>query len=456
MAKVIKINKGLDISLKGKAEEIVCSAGDAEFWSLTPGDFHGLVPKVLVKAGDIVKAGTPLIADKNKPEIKFVSPVSGVIHEVVRGEKRKLLNILIKPDTKTEYLDFKTANPLTLDRDQVKSLLCESGLWPYIKQRPYDLMANPEIKPKSVFVTGFDSAPLAPDFDFVLKGQIADLQTGLNALTRLTDGSVYLSLSSACKTAEIKNAANVQVRYFDGPHPAGNVGVQINHIDPVNKGEAVFTINALDLLLIGRFFNKGIADFSKLVAVTGPEVRKPQYIRCKPGIPVKALVTGNVYNEIPLRYINGNPLTGKIVNPDGYLDFYANQITVLHEGTDTHEFFGWIMPRFGIQSMSKTYFSWLMKCVFPDKKYEPDTRVLGGERALIMSGEYDKVFPMDILPEQLLRACITGDLEAQENLGIYEVAPEDFALCEYVCTSKIEVQKIVRQALDVLKNENGD
>lgn len=456
MAKVIKINKGLDISLKGKAVQDTSSAGFAEIWSLTPGDYYGLVPRVEVSVGDSVKTGTPLMTDKNHPEINFVSPVSGTVADIVRGEKRKLLNILIKADSKTDYLQFSVRNPLELAGEEVKSTLCTAGLWPYLKQRPYDVIANPGNTPKAIFVTGFDTSPLAPDYDFLLKGQAADLQAGLNALCKLTEGKVYLSVPVGCKSTEMKNAANVEVRFFDGPHPAGNVGVQINHIDPVNKGEVIWTANALDVLLIGRFFNKGIVDLTRMVALTGPEVRNPQYIRCKSGIPIKALLEGNVYKEIPLRYINGNVFTGTEVNPDGYLGAYSNQLTVLHEGTDIHEFIGWVMPRLDKFSSSRTYFAWLYKLICPKKAYEPDTRVLGGERALIMSGEYDRVFPMDILPEQLVRACITGDLERMENLGIYEVAPEDFALCEYVCTSKIEVQKVVREALDMLKKENGD
>jgi Na+-transporting NADH:ubiquinone oxidoreductase subunit A len=343
-----------------------------------------------------------------------------------------------------------------MTNEDIMTSLCGSGLWPYLKQRPYDIIADPKKKPEAIYVTGFDSSPLAPDYDFILKGQASDFQTGLNALSKLTEGTVYIGAHLGCKSTEIKNAANVQVRFFEGPHPAGNVGVQINHIEPVNKGEVVWTTNALDVLLIGRFFNKGIVDLTRLVALTGPEVRKPVYVRCKPGIPIKALLDGNVYNEIPLRYINGNALTGSTVDPEGYLSAYSNQMTVLHEGSDTNEFLGWIMPRTDKFSSSRTYFTWLYKLIFPNMTYEPDTRILGGERALIMSDEYDRVFPMDILPEQLVRACITGDLERMENLGIYEVAPEDFALCEFVCTSKIEVQKVVREALDMLKKENGD
>jgi len=456
MANVINIKKGLDINLKGKAIPEMKTAGMTELYSVTPADFHGLVPKVIVKPGDLVQAGTPVLVDKNHPEINFVSPVSGIVEEVVRGDKRKLLNILIKADLQTNYLVFPKQNSLNLNGEEVKSALCLSGLWPYIKQRPYDVIADPEKQPKAIFVTGFDTHPLAPDYAFLLKGQGSDIQTGLNALSRMTEGKVYLSIPAENPSKELASAENVEINAFSGPHPAGNVGVQINQLNPVNRGEVVWTINALEVLFIGRLFNKGKVDLTRTIAMTGPGFYQPGYISCKPGISIKALIEGNIHKEIPLRIINGNLLTGSKVAPDGYLSAYATQITAIQEGSGIHELFGWAMPRLDKFSVSRTYFSWLTKKIFPNQAYEPDTRILGGERALIMSGEYDKVFPMDILPEQLVRACITEDLENMENLGIYEVAPEDFALCEYVCTSKIEVQRVVREALDLLRKENGD
>jgi Na+-transporting NADH:ubiquinone oxidoreductase subunit A len=456
MVPVQTIKKGLDINLKGKAALETTTVGCMDSWSMTPSDYHGLTPKVIVKEGDVVLAGSPLMVDKQQPDIKYVSAVSGTVSAVVRGEKRALLNILVKPDMKTSYMEFPKENPLNLTEEAVKSRICEAGLWPYIKQRPYDISANPEKTPRAIFVSGFDTAPLAPDYTYILKGQGADLQTGLNALTRLTPGLVFLSLPESCDSAELRGVQRVETRLFKGPHPAGLVGVQINHIAPINKGEVVWTINLLDVLFIGRLFNQGKVDLTRQLAVTGPEVIRPTYVRCVPGTPLSAIVGGNVYKEIPLRFINGNALTGSRVETNGYLGAYATQVTVLHEGTDIHELFGWVMPRFNVFSASRTYFTWLTNVLFPNKAYEPDTRMLGGERALIMSGEYDKVFPMDILPEQLVRACLTNDLEKMEQLGIYEVAPEDFALCEYVCTSKIEVQQVIREALDALKKENGD
>jgi Na+-transporting NADH:ubiquinone oxidoreductase subunit A len=456
MAKMIRLKKGLDLPLAGKASCAVSSMSVVDCFSVTPTDYHGLVPKVMVKAGDVVLAGSPVLYDKNHPEVRFVSPVSGMVQEVVRGEKRKLLNILIIPDGRNEYLTFPVENPLEMTPESVVGRLCESGLWPYIKQRPYDVIANPSQKPKAIFVTGFDSAPLAPDYDFLLKGQGSDFQTGLDALTCLTDGKVHLGLSAAHACSELSAARNVEITVFSGPHPAGNVGVQINHIDPVNRGEVVWTLRAPDVLFIGRLFRKGVVDLSRMVAVCGPCVHRAEYIQTLPGASLKALLSGNLHDEVLLRIINGNPLTGTKTSMDGFLSAEATSVTVLKEGTGEFELFGWAMPRLHQFSFSKTYFSGWMEKIFPNRVYEPDARVLGGQRTLIMSGEYDKVFPMDILPEQLVRACSTGILEKMENLGLYEVAPEDFALCEYICTSKVEVQKVIREALDLLRKENGD
>ncbi len=456
MSNTFKIERGLDIPISGIAALEVVSAGDAESWSVNPNDYHGVVPRLLVQVGDAVKAGSPVYCDKNRPEILFVAPISGVVDEIVRGDKRKLLNILLKSDSKNDFVPFPVRDPLTLSADQVKEALLESGFWTLLKQRPYDTIADPTKKPRDIFVTGFDSNPLAPIFEFLLKGQAGDFQKGLDALTQLTEGKVYLSLPSNCQTPELNQAARVEIYHFEGPHPAGLVGVQINQIKPINKGEVVYTTNALDVAAIGRFFSQGKVDLTRLVAVTGPMVRKPHYVRCKPGIPIQSILKGNVFTGVSLRYIGGNVLTGVQLSENGYLNPQAHQLTVLQEGTGTHEMLGWALPRLNIFSFSKTYFTKLVQRFQPEKKYEPDTRLLGGERALIMSGEYEKVFPMDILPEHLTRACVSGNIERQENLGIYEVAPEDFALCEYICTSKVPVQRVVREALDILKAENGD
>ncbi len=456
MAKVIDIKKGLTIKLDGVAAKEKASASYTPLYAVTPTDFHGLTPKVVVKEGEKVKAGSPLVIDKMFPEIRFVSPVSGEVKAIVRGEKRKLLHVVVEADLACEYLQFPMGNPLDMEASEVKAAIQAAGLWPLLKRRPYDLVANPDAKPKAIFVKGFDTAPLAPDYAYVLKGQAADIQTALNALAKLTEGKVYLTLPAENAATELDAAQNVEKLIIKGSHPAANVGVAINHVDPINKGEVVWTINALDLPFIGRLFNKGIVDMTRLVALTGPEVCAPAYYPCKPGICMRGILEGNVHKEIPLRYVSGNALTGTRVEMDGFLGFYDSQVTVLHEGTDVDEMLGWVMPRFDRFSSNLTYTTSLIQKFFPKMSFKTDTRVLGGERALIMSGEYEKVFPMDIMPERLIRACLVKDLEDMEALGIYEVAPEDFALCEYICTSKIELQKTVREALDLLKAENGD
>lgn len=449
MANVIKIRKGLDIKLKGKAVETLSSASCTAQCAIVPDDFHGVKPKVVVRPGDVVKAGTVLFYDKNNPEVKFVSPVSGEVVAVNRGEKRKVLNIMINVGNgkEIEYETFKSCDPLKTAKEDLKQEMLDAGVWGFIKQRPYDVIANPADTPKAVFVSAFDSAPLAPDFDFVLNGQEKDFQTGLNVLSQFAP--VYLGISGNTKSAALKNASNVTINQFDGPHPAGNVGIQINHVSPINKGEIVWTVNAQDVIVIGRLFNRGICDFKRIVALTGSEVVKTGYYNVMPGCNLAPLFEGNVAKGKHLRYIDGNVLTGKQTTPDAFLSFYSNQLTVIPEGDETHEAFGWIMPRFNQFSMNRSYFSWL----FPKKEYTLDARIKGGERAIIMSNEYDRVFPMDIYPEYLLKAIIAKDIDQMEALGIYEVAPEDFALCEFVDTSKLEIQKIVREGLDYLKKE---
>ncbi|MCD7938347.1 MAG: Na(+)-translocating NADH-quinone reductase subunit A [Tannerellaceae bacterium] len=447
MANVIKIKKGLDINLKGKAADVLLTGKSSDSYAIVPDDYNGIIPKVVVKEGDKVLAGSPLMVDKNRPEIRFVSPVSGEVSAVNRGEKRKVLSIVVKPDLKTEYENFGKKNVSSLKAEEIKEALLNSGLWPFIKQRPYDRVANPEEAPRDIFVTAFYSAPLAPSFEYILKGQENDFQTGLDALVKLTTGKVYLGVKAG-SPIQVKSVEKVEL---DGPHPAGNVGVLINHTRPVNKGEVVWTLNADDVILIGRLFNQGIADFTRLVAITGSETTERGYIKTIAGCTIESLVSGKILEgEKHIRIINGNVLTGKKVSKQDYLGAYNNQITVIPEGDDVNELFGWAMPGFRKYSASHTYFSWLLG---KNKEYVLDARIKGGKRAMIMSNEYDRVFPMDILPEYLLKAIITFDIDKMENLGIYEVAPEDFALCEFVDTSKIEIQKIVRDGLNLLYKE---
>ena len=448
MANVIKLRKGLDINLKGKASQEFMSVKEPGFYALVPDDFTGITPKVVVKEQEYVMAGGPLFIDKNHPELKFVSPVSGVVTSVERGARRKVLNIVVEAAAEQDYEEFGKKDVNALNGESVKAALLEAGMFAFIRQRPYDVIADPTMYPKAIFVSAFDSNPLAPDFEFALKGEEANFQTGLDALSKMA--KTYLSISVKQKAAALTQAKNVTITAFDGPNPAGNVGVQINHISPVVKGETVWTIGAEVVIFIGRLFNKGRVDMTRKVAVTGSEVLKPAYCKLKVGALLTNVFSGNVTTGRDLRYISGNVLTGKKVNPNGFLGAFDSQLTVIPEGDDIHEMLGWIMPRFNQFSVNHSYFSWLLG---NNKEYVLDARIKGGERHMIMSNEYDKVFPMDIFPEYLVKAIIAGDIDRMEALGIYEVAPEDFALCEFVCSSKVEVQRIVRAGLDMLRAE---
>lgn len=447
MADLVKIKRGLDIPLVGEAEKIIQEAPKAEMYAIIPDDFHGVVPKILVKSGDAVKAGTPLMCDKNRPEVNFVSPVSGTVEAVNRGERRKVLEIVVKSDGKFESVEFEKLDAKKMDAQAIKDTLLQSGLFAFIKQRPYDVIANPEVAPRDIFVTAFDSAPLAPEFEFVAKGEEAALQAGVDALAKLTNGKVYVGVNA---TSQLK-LNGCEVVKFQGAHPAGNVGVQIANIAPVSKGEVVWTISAFDLLLIGRLFTTGKLDFTRIITLAGSEVESPKYVKTTMGASIASVITGNVkkadHNQ---RIISGNVLTGTKVSAQDYLRAYSSQITIIPEGDDCNEFVGWATPGCGKFSVSRTFGSWLFG---KNKKYNIDARLRGGERGIIMSGEYDSVFPMDILPEFLVKAVIAFDIDKMENLGIYEVAPEDFALCEFVDTSKLPLQQIIRNGLDALMKE---
>ena len=447
MANLIKLRKGLDINLKGKAAAEVVAVKEPGFYALCPDDFTGVTPKVVVKEQEYVMAGGPLFIDKNHPEVQFVSPVSGVVTSVERGARRKVLSITVEAAQEQDYEEFGKENVSKMDAVSVKAALLKSGMFAFIKQRPYDIVADPTVAPRAIFVSAFDTNPLAPDFELALKGEEVNFQTGLDALAKIA--KTYLGISVNQKAAALTQAKNVTLTVFDGPHPAGNVGVQINNIAPINKGETVWTIDPQAVIFIGRLFNTGHVDLTRLVAVTGSEVKKPSYCKLKVGALLTNVFAGNVSTDKNLRYISGNVLTGKQITANGFLGAFHSQVTVIPEGDDVHEMLGWIMPRFDQFSTSHSYFSWLMG----KKEYTLDARVKGGERHMIMSNEYDRVLPMDIMPEYLIKAIIAGDIDRMEALGIYEVAPEDFALCEFVCSSKMELQRIVREGLDMLRRE---
>jgi len=450
MSKVINLKRGLNIHLKGGAEKILGTSIEADTVALKPTDFHGLVPKILVKTDQQVKAGEPIFFDKYNPEIFFTAPTSGQIIAINRGERRKVLEIIIKADGKNESIAFTKADPQKLSRDEIKNQLISSGLWPFLKQRPYGTLAKPSQTPKHIFISGFDSAPLAPDYEFTLKGQSGALQLGINALAKLTDGKIFLGISPEQSNGIFSGLKNVEINQFSGPHPAGNVGIQIHHISPVNKGEIVWTINPQAVVFIGRLFETGKLDLTKTIALTGSEIISPKYYKCIQGTNLAGLLKGTTKQVGKERIISGNVLVGTQVEADNYLGFYDNQVTVIPEG-DHYEFLGWAMPRFNKFSVSRSYFSWLT----PNKVYTLDSNLNGEKRAYVMTGEYEKVLPMDILPVQLMKAIIAEDIDKMESLGLYEVIEEDFALCEYVCTSKIEVQRILREGINLMIKELG-
>lgn len=448
MPNTIKLKKGLDIRLSGKAQKILAGEVHPGLYGVKPVDFPGLVPKLSVRPDDTVLAGSALFFNKMMPEIRFTSPVSGVVKNIVRGERRRLLEIVIEKKG-NDYVSFGKADPDSLNRDKITERLLESGLWPVIRQRPYHIVANPHTRPKAIFITCMDSAPLAPDYSFIMENISGDLfRTGIRALSKLTDGKIHLIPDGRAETPDfITQQPGVEVTCFIGPHPAGNVGVHIHHIDPVNKGEFVWFVNLQDVVTIGRLFAEGIYKPEKIIALTGSEVINPQYYRVLSGGSIAPLVTGNV-KPGDLRYISGNVLTGSKIENDGYIGFYDSQITVIPEGK-YFEFFGWAKPGINKFSFSRTFLS----SVFRRKEYREDTNYHGGERAFVVTGQYEKVVPMDIYPMQLLKAIIAGDIEMMENLGIYEIAEEDFALCEYICPSKTEIQSIVRKGIELMIKE---
>lgn len=451
MANVFKLRKGLDINLKGKAAEEKVSLEASEEYALVPDDFTGMVPKVVVREGDVVRAGDALFVDKRYPEIGFASPVSGIVSAIVRGDRRKVLHVKVKANAQQRYADFgKKKEVGSMSGEDVKNALLEAGLFGYIDQLPYAVSTNPQTAPKAIFVSALRDKPLAGDFEFELKGNEHDFQTGLTALSKIA--KTYLGIGARQRAEALTSARNVEINIFDGPCPAGNVGVQINHLSPVNKGEVVWTVEPTAVIFFGRLLNEGRVDLRRVVAVGGSKIVEPIYIETLVGTPLSAILKDRLRAEEHVRIINGNPLTGKRDTLNGFLGAHTSEIIALPEGDDADEFLGWILPRTNQFSMSRSYFSWLQK---KTKKYDLDARIKGGERHMIMSGEYDSVLPMDIYGEFLIKAIIAQDIDKMEQLGIYEVAPEDFALAEFVDSSKLELQRIVREGLNMLRKENA-
>jgi len=441
------LRKGLDIRLKGKAAEQKIQLKSNGKYALVPDDFEGITPKVVVHEGDHVKAGDALFVNKQYPQVRFASPVSGKVAAVERGDRRKVLCVRVEADAQQEFVDFGKKDVAKLDGKAVIDALLEAGIFGYINQLPYAVSTNPETMPKAIFVSALRDKPLACDFEYEVKGQESDFQTGLTALSKIA--KTYLGVG---KDSSLKNMNDVEVNAFVGPCPAGNVGVQVNHLDPVNKGEVVWTIGDPSVVLfIGRLFNTGKVNLRRTVALCGSEVQKPVHVDMLVGEELSTLLSNSYDASHHVRIINGNVLTGKQTSKNGFLAAHSSEITVIPEGDDADEMLGWILPRFKQFSVNRSYFSWLLG----KKEYVADARIKGGERHMIMSGEYDRVLPMDIYGEYLIKAIITGDIDRQEQLGIYEVSPEDFALAEFVDSSKLELQRIVREGLNILRKENA-
>lgn len=450
MSKDIKISKGLDIKLVGQAELTTETAILSNFYVVRPEDFHLVTPKLVAKVGEKVKAGSTLFFDKANESIKFASPVSGEVVEIIRGEKRKVLAIKIQADKTQEFHDFGKLEA-SANAEAIKTRLLESGAWAFVKQRPYDVIAKPSSEPKSIFVSAYASAPLAADLDYTLAGKEAELQAAVSALAKLTEGKVHVSVGKK-SNSPFANLSDITLHKVSGPHPSGNVGTQINKLDPINKGEVVWTVSPQDLVIIGELLLTGKFNAERIIAFAGSSVKKPRYFKTKIGAEVSTMVYDNgVEQDGNDRIISGNVLSGKQVKPDGNLDYYSNVITVIPEGDD-YEFFGWNKPVFNKVSTSRALtFSWLM----PNKKFDLNTNTNGEHRAFVTTGNYEEVFPLDIFPLQILKACKYQDLDEMEALGMYEVAPEDFALTEFICVSKQPHQKIIREGLDLMYKEIG-
>lgn len=449
MANVFRLRKGLNVNLVGRAKEQTVPLKLSGVYSLVPDDFVGLTPKVAVREGSHVLAGEALFVDKGCPDVGFSSPVSGTVQAILRGERRKVLCVKVKADEHQESVDFGVKDMSQIDGAGVKDALLKAGLFGYIQQLPYAVATRPDTTPKAIFVSALRDKPLQGDFEYELKGQEKDFQTGLTALSKMA--KVYLGVGAQQKSSALLDVKDVEVNVFDGPCPAGNVGVQVNHISPINKGEVVWTVEPTAVIFFGRLFNTGKVDLRRIVAVVGSAVKAPHYVEALVGTPLSEILKDNLKTGFNIRVINGNPLTGIVADSNAVLGAHTSEVTAIPEGDDVNEMAGWIMPRFNDFSTSRSYFSWLQG----KKEYNLDARIKGGERHIIMSGEYDKVLPMDIYGEYLVKAIISGNIDKQEQLGIYEISPEDFALAEFVDSSKLPLQKIIREGLDILRKENA-
>lgn len=450
MSKDIKITKGLDIKLVGVAEQTTTKAVLSNVYAIHLNDFHGITPKMLIKEGGEVKAGEAIFYNKNRRDMLFVSPVSGELIEIERGARRRILSLKILADKDQEVLENAPLDIEKADKDGVKAYLLKTGCWPFIIQRPYSVIADPDDNPKAIFISGYATAPLTADYDYVLQGKEKELQAAITVLGKLAPGKVHVSVGKSANSP-LAGLSGIVLHKVSGPHPSGLVGTQINKIDPINKGETVWTVSPQDLIIIGEMLLTGKFNPQRTIALVGSSVKKPQYYTTKIAAEIATFLYASGVNEEKFRVINGDVLTGLKSRQDGYLGYYNNTVSCIPEGDD-YELFGWNKPVFDKISATRALtFSWLQ----PNKKYDLDTNTNGEHRAFVVTGMYERVFPMDIYPLQLLKACMVKDLDEMEQLGLYEVAPEDFSLTEFVCVSKQPHQQIIREGLDLLKKEIG-
>jgi Na+-transporting NADH:ubiquinone oxidoreductase subunit A len=449
MSKGIRISKGLSIKIKGSAEKKIENLPLASTYAFNLNDFHLTVPKLILREGDSVKRGTPIFHVKSNEKLNFASPVSGTVKEIVRGERRKVYNIIIDSDGKDNFVRHKPPVLENSSPQELIDLLLETGLWPYINQRPFDIIADPNLSPKAIHVSCFDSSPLAVDYEFIMNDRLSDIKAGLDCLNQIVSGKLHLGLRSSQKLFQ-KEFSNYKTNLFDGPHPSGNVGVQIHHVNPINSGEVVWTLKLEDIAVIGNLILTGEYLPNRTIAVSGPPVKNPKYFNLRTGASLESLLNNvEIDNKIDVRLINGDVLSGHKVDSNGYLGHYNNKLCVLKEGNQ-YRLFGWIpFINNTVPSIYKTSFSWL----FNNKEKDYDTNLNGEERAFVATGEMESVFPMDIYPMQLIKESMIGDIEKMEKLGIYEVSPEDFGLIDYSSSSKIEAQTIIRQGLDYIYKE---
>jgi len=450
MSKDIKIKKGLNIRLKGEAEKTLSKAPRSRTFVIRPSDFHLITPKLAVREGAVIQAGDVIFYSKANEDIKFVSPVSGKLATIERGAKRVIKEFIIEADQQDTYKDHGAVNVSSMNSEEIKNHLLATGCWAFVKQRPYDVIANPAVKPKAIFISAYTTAPIAADYDFTLTGKEKELQAAVSAFSKLTDGAVHVGIGATGKSV-FSGLNDITVHKVLGIHPAGNVGTQINKIDPVNKGEVVWTITPQDLVIIGELLLTGKFNAERIIALSGSSVKSPKYYITKIGAEVSTFVYDSGLNEENVRVISGNVLSGEKISLKSHLGYYPNTVTVIPEGDD-YELFGWLLPVFKKESITRALtFSWLT----PNKEYTLDTNTNGEHRAFVLTGNYEQVFPLDIFPMQILKSCMVGDLDNMEALGMYEVAPEDFALTEFVCVSKQPHQKIIRDGLDLMYKEIG-